>query len=375
MTPPANDHRRQTPLLDELRDLIGREGALPISRYMALCLNHPVHGYYSAQPAIGADGDFITAPEISQIFGELIGLWVAVVWQTMGAPDPVRLVEIGPGRGTLMRDALRAMTKVPGLTAALSIELVEINATLKMAQQAALAQTIEAPIHWHDSLETVAEDGAAILIGNEFLDTLPVEQYVVTAEGPRLRVVELDAHGELCFALRKVAHVPASVEQMMANADDGTIVEAVTGDSGVCDWMARRHGDRVAALLIDYGHEEAGAGETLQAVRSHQFEHVLTSPGEADLSVQVDFSRVRAEAVRYGLASDGPLPQAEFLGQLGILERATRLMNANPGRAAEIEAGVLRLMAPNGMGTRFKAIGLRSVQVSPLPGLVRPEPS
>jgi NADH dehydrogenase [ubiquinone] 1 alpha subcomplex assembly factor 7 len=371
MNRPANDHRRDTPLLTDLRDLIEREGALPVSRYMTLCLTHAQHGYYSTQRAIGAEGDFVTAPEISQIFGELIGLWAAVVWQTMGAPRPLRLIELGPGRGTLMRDALRAMDKIPGLAEALVVDLVEINATLRDAQHAALAGT-STQKSWHVTLDAVPEDGAAIVIGNEFLDTRPVEQFVQTEDGPRLRVVDVDPQGDLRFATRETDTVPPQAIRYLADAAVGTIVEVPADESGVCRWMARRQDGPVAALLIDYGHEAAAAGETLQAVRAHQFEHVLTSPGQADLSAQVDFSGVQVEAARYNLSNDGPLPQAEFLGQLGILERATRLMNANPDRAAEIESGVLRLMAPNGMGTRFKAIGLRRAGMPPLPGLVRP---
>lgn len=371
MNLPANDHRRATPLQTVLRDLIRREGPLPVSRYMTLCLSHPEHGYYTTQRAVGAQGDFVTAPEISQIFGELVGLWVAVVWQTMGAPRSLRLVELGPGRGTLVRDALRAMAQVPGMAEALSIALVEINPTLRDLQRAALADM--APrLSWHGALDDVPDDGAAIVIGNEFLDTLANEQYVQTDDGPRLRTVALDAQGDLCFATRAVSAIPVEVLRLLVNAPAGTVAEIPMSESGICHWLARRPDRPVAALLVDYGHETSAAGETLQAVRCHQFEHVLTSPGEADLSVQVDFSRLAAEAARYGLVADGPLPQAEFLGQLGILERATRLMNANPDRAGEIEAGVLRLMAPNGMGTRFKAIGLRAADHPPLPGLVRP---
>ena len=371
MNVPANDHHRQTPLLAILQDSIQRDGPMPVSQYMELCLRHPQYGYYASQTAIGTAGDFITAPEISQIFGELIGLWAAVVWQTMQAPTKVRLVEIGPGRGTLMSDALRAMANVPGMPEALSVHLVEVSPVLRAAQEETLRAASIQPV-WHTNLHEIPTDGATILIANEFLDTFPVDQYVQTNHGPRLRAVGLDEESNLTFVVQPDIAIPQRADALLSGQPEGMVAEVPVAMMEIYEWLAQARPAPVVALLVDYGHEEAGPGETLQAVRSHNFEHVLASPGEADLSVQVDFSSVTACARAHGLAVDGPLPQAEFLGQLGILQRASRLMSANPKLAAEIEASVLRLMAPNGMGTRFKAIGLRSSELSPLPGLVRP---
>jgi NADH dehydrogenase [ubiquinone] 1 alpha subcomplex assembly factor 7 len=370
MIVPANDHRRETPLLPLLREEIGRAGALPVSRYMEHCLRHPEHGYYCAQRAIGVEGDFITAPEISQIFGELIGLWCAVVWQSIGLPSELQLIEVGPGRGTLMSDALRALRKVPGLDNALSVHLIEVSPILRSAQEAKLS-ALPCRIRWHETLAAVPVDGPRIAIANEFLDTLPVEQYVQTDTGPRLRTVELDTEGQLVFATDPSSPVPLIMQRRLAGTAPGTVAEVPAHDFGFLDALALNKDHSGVALFIDYGHEVSGTGETLQAVRGHRFEHVLTSPGEADLSAQVDFSALREAANARGLEVEGPLPQAEFLGQLGILERASRLMAANPLQARDIEAGVLRLMAPNGMGTRFKTIAVKSHLLPDLPGFAR----
>lgn len=375
MSAPANDNRRETPLLGLLREEIATQGPLPVSRFMELCLRHPDYGYYTSQRAIGAEGDFITAPEISQIFGELIGLWCAVTWQTMGSPDALELVEIGPGRGTLMSDLLRAAGKVPGLCDALSVRLVEVSPVLQASQQARLAGC-GIDVSWQATPDDAEPDRARIVIANEFLDTLPVAQYVKTDAGSFLRTVDCDAEGQLVFAADTAVPAPGPIAAQLESAVAGTVAEVPTHGFAFLDAIRRRDGGApVAALFIDYGHEAAGTGETLQAVREHRFEHVLTSPGQADLSVQVDFAALAAAARSRGLAVQGPITQAEFLGQLGILERASRLMSANPAQAGEIEAGVLRLMAPNGMGTRFKAILLKSAGLGELPGFARPEPS
>ncbi len=367
MSRPANDHRRETPLLQNLRTRIRQSGPLPVHLYANLCLTDPTHGYYTTQPALGAGGDFITAPEISQIFGELLGLWVAVTWQSMGQPERLQLVELGPGRGTLMSDALRAMHNVPGLNSALSVVLVEINPTLKTEQIVHL-KDFDLPMQWVTRFEDIPTDCATIIIGNEFLDTLIAPQYIVTESGIRLRTVALDDTDTLCFSHALAGPIPADVAERLTDAPVGTICEDFPEPADLLDTLSRTSPNPVAAVLIDYGHENAGRGETLQAVRAHHFEDILTSPGEADLSVQVDFAKIASCAAARGLAVDGPKPQAEFLGHLGMIERASHLMNANPDAASTIEASVLRLMAPNGMGTRFKAIGLRSAELPQLAG-------
>lgn len=369
----ATCERRETPLARELREEIRRNGPLTIAAYMQACLQHPVHGYYRGAAAIGAAGDFITAPEISQVFGELLGLWAAVVWQQMDRPEPVQLVELGPGRGTLMADALRAGRVVPGFVDAARVGLVETNASLRAVQSDTLSSHI-ATTAWYGSLAEVPP-GPAILIANEFLDALPVRQIVRRDAGLVERCVGLSPEGELVFVEVEDGGLEASLV-IPPHSAPGDVVEIHVGYEMLGRELAGRAArDPLAALFIDYGYTGSPVGDSLQAVRRHRPEHPLCSPGEADLTAHVDFAAFAAAMVAasaetgLSLAIDGVVPQAEFLGRLGILERASRLMAANPGRAHEIEAGVARLMAVPGMGDRFKAIGVRSRALPALPGL------
>lgn len=359
--------RRDTPLAVKLKELIRRDGPITVAQYMEMCLYDPEHGYYRKQPAIGAAGDFVTAPEISQVFGELIGLWSVVVWQQMGAPARFNLVELGPGRGTLMADALRAARVVPAFADAARITLVETNEVLAAAQREAMAP-FGGSITWMESLTAAANENATILIGNEFIDTIPVAQHVLREGSWVERTVELDGLGQLAFGLSKQKGMP---DQARFNASAGDILEGrkLTPLLLAMEVMATHA--PFAALLIDYGHTVNSTGDTLQAVRGHAFEHPLTSPGEADLTSQVDFAELGERAEALGLVLDGVVTQSELLGALGIMERASRLMAVNPHRAGEIEAGVARLMSPTGMGSRFKAIGLRTPGMPVLPGFPR----
>ncbi|MGE3701791.1 MAG: class I SAM-dependent methyltransferase [Hyphomicrobiaceae bacterium] len=390
--PSAEDSRTEAPLLAILRARIAERGPLPVDDYMHLCLADPDHGYWQQGGIIGAEGDFITAPEISQIFGELIGLWSVVAWQGMGQPSPVRLIELGPGRGTLMRDALRAARVVPGFLDAATVHLVEVSRPLREAQRQTLAlpgsgvrPTLSpspqggeetpamgrgrvcgwgaAAIAWHDALEEVPP-GPAIIIANEFLDALPIRQLVRNGHGWRERVVEIDAHNQLRFGTgerRDVAeHACSSTPQR------GDILELRPAEHALLASLAKRAAPLVA-LFVDYGPAESGYGDTLQAVRRHAWVDPLTDPGRVDLTAHVQFARLAHAAHAVGLATDGPMPQAEFLGRLGIAERAARLMSANPAIAAAIEAGAQRLLSPTGMGGLFKALAVRSPSLPPPP--------
>ncbi len=353
--------RRTTPLAAKLAARIEQEGPISIADYMQACLNDPEHGYYRKRTAIGRGGDFITAPEISQVFGELIGLWSAVVWQQMGEPVRLRLIELGPGRGTLMRDALRAARADPAFRAALDVHLVESNATLEAMQRATLSGE-GVPIRWSSNLECGGDRGPTIILANEFLDTLPVDQWVFRAGRWRHRCVGLGGDGSLSFT------AGAADASIALPAQDGDILESRASALGVFADKLARCGAPLAALFVDYGHPRPALGDTLQAVAAHHHDDPLRAPGEADLSSQVDFAGV-ADAMRHhGLACDGPVPQAHLLATLGIVERASRLMAANPLEAAEIESGIARLLAPTGMGTRFCALGVRSQGLPPLPG-------
>lgn len=360
-----------TPLGLKLKARIRREGPISVSEYMQACLHDPEHGYYRGKPAIGAGGDFVTSPEISQVFGELIGLWCAVVWQQMGSPPALDVVELGPGRGTLMADALRATRIVPGFHPSLHLRMVESNAALEPVQRTAIAAS-GVSAAWHDTVDdcvrALAERPAPlIVIANEFLDTCAANQYVWHDGQIMLRSVGLDADGALAFTL--LPNPGALGTALPADLREGDCFEIQ--DFGFFTPLAHLMAERAsAALFIDYGSSSRAAAETLQAVRGHASEPPLLSPGEADLSFQVDFARF-GDTVREtaDLEVDGPVPQAEFLGRLGIVERASRLMAANPDKAGVIEAQVQRLMAPTGMGSRFLALGVRSAHLAPLPGL------
>jgi SAM-dependent MidA family methyltransferase len=355
----------KTALLDIVRERIRRDGPMTVDRYMQTCLADPTHGYWHRADTIGAGGDFITAPEISQVFGELIGLWCAVVWQQMGSPPAVRLIELGPGRGTLMRDALRAARLVPEFRAALHVELVESNAALEPIQRATLSGE-GIPLHW--SADVLPGAGPAIVIANEFIDTLPTAQWIFRSGSWRPRCVGLDAAGNLAFADGAPTanlEIPAGTPE----PGEGDIFEERTAALAAFAAKLAALGAPVAALFIDYGHIRPSLGDTLQAVQAHRHTDPLQSPGEADLTSQVDFAAFAGAMRARGFICDGPVTQGEFLGRLGIIERASRLMAANPAKAAQIEADIARLMAPGGMGGRFQAIGIRSPQRAPLPAL------
>ena len=371
--------RRDTPMARKLADRIRRSGPITVAAYMHTCLADPEHGYYVKQTAIGRDGDFITAPEISQTFGELIGLWSAVVWQQMGSPSRVDLVELGPGRGTLMADALRATARVPGFHDALSVHLVELNAALRAEQQRSLAGH-DGPITWQASISDYARtrtrEAPAIVIGNEFLDTCPVSQLLMGDGNYHERGVGVDERGALQFGSAKGPFaIPADEAIEVSRLSPGRIVET-QNYAFLHVLRLALTGAPHAMLFIDYGYTGPSSADTLQAVRHHRHEHPLTSPGEADLTAYVSFDEVTAFATSVLSAApplivDGPVPQGEFLSRLGIVERASKLMSANPAKAGTIEAGVARLLSPRGMGTRFLAIGLRSPALPVLPGFER----
>jgi NADH dehydrogenase [ubiquinone] 1 alpha subcomplex assembly factor 7 len=361
------DRPEPTPLARVLATRITRDGPISVRAYMDACLNDPEHGYYRTRRAIGAKEDFVTAPEISQVFGELIGLWAAVVWQQMGSPGRLRLIELGPGRGTLIGDALRAARKVPAFVSAAEVVLVEPNGALEAIQRKTLSEEAM-PTRWVTNFAGVEDSpgGATIVIANEVLDVLPITQLQRTESGWVERGVGVGDAGHLVFGTTGAA-VPSPQEA--TDAQPGEIIER--RDTGEVSASLRRLADSgpLAALFIDYGYEGPAVGDTLQAVRDQRYEDPLASPGVADLTAHVDFAAFAADVRMRGLAVDGPVAQAAFLGALGIVERTSRLMAANPAAAPTLEAATARLAAPTGMGTLFKAIGVRAPTLPPLPGL------
>jgi SAM-dependent MidA family methyltransferase len=349
----------------EIERLIATEGPLTVERYMALCLGHPVHGYYATRDPLGTAGDFTTAPEISQVFGELIGLWAAEVWRGMGGPAPVRLVELGPGRGTLMADALRAARVLPAFRGALDVHLVETSPTLRERQAARLAEA-GISVAWHGELAGVP-DGPAIVIANEFFDALPIRQLVGTERGWCERLVGLGEAG-LAFGLK-----PEPDRSVPVPVRPGAMLEWPAAGLALMQRLAGRIATQGgAALVIDYGHESSGFGDTLQAVRRHAYADPLADPGEADLTTHVDFALLAGAARTAGAAVHGPTTQGAFLRGLGIEARAAALnAGASEAERAGIDAAVARLTgAGTGeMGGLFKVLAVSDPRLGAIPGL------
>jgi NADH dehydrogenase [ubiquinone] 1 alpha subcomplex assembly factor 7 len=356
-----------TPLEAEIRRLIGIAGPMPVAEYMRLCLTHPQLGYYTTRDPIGARGDFITAPEISQMFGELIGLWMASVWQRMGSPENVRVVELGPGRGTLMVDALRAAKTVRNFYTAIVLHLVEISPKLQEMQQQKLA-TLGEPVLWHPTL-TEVPSGPAIVIANEFVDALPVHQAVKQADGWHERMVEVGPDGKLAIgtAPAPLPHFEATLPRELRQAPQGAIYEWRPDQLAL--ELGRRARSDCVALIIDYGHVRQGLGETLQAVAGHSYIDPLRRPGEVDLTAHVDFAGLAQHAEIMGGRIHGPITQRDFLMRLGIERRATMLKAQAVDKSAEIDRGFKRLTAtgPKGMGELFKVLAIADPKFGDLP--------
>ncbi|MTJ79931.1 MAG: class I SAM-dependent methyltransferase [Telmatospirillum sp.] len=348
-----------TALGDLLAGHIRDRGPVAVSDFMAQCLGHPDWGYYRTRDPLGGSGDFTTSPEISQMFGELIGLWAGVVWQSMGSPDRVLLVELGPGRGTLMADALRAAAMLPAFRRALCVHLIEINPALKARQRETLK---DERILWLEDLNDLPP-GPAIVIANEFFDALPIEQFIRTADGWRRRMVTLDDDGRFAFAPGPLADIDAPP------AGPGDIFEIGNAARAVASGLGRRLSDQGgAALVIDYGHAESAIGDTLQAVRHHRYAEIFDAPGETDLTAHVDFAAL-ARAAAPAIATP-TVTQGTFLRSLGIELRADRLIKSAPQKADMIATACRRLIEPAGMGTLFKVRALTHPGLPIPPGFI-----
>jgi NADH dehydrogenase [ubiquinone] 1 alpha subcomplex assembly factor 7 len=358
-----------SPLQAEIRRLISLTGPMPVSQYMSLCLTHPLHGYYIRRDPFGPDGDFTTAPEISQMFGELIGLWATVVWRLMGSPENFRFIELGPGRGTMVRDALRAMQVVPAFYRAIEIHLVEISPVLEEVQRQTLLNS-DVVVHWHRTLGDVP-DGPTILVANEFLDTLPVHQAVKQPDGWHERVIGFDPLGNfvLGVARRTIPKFERLLPVMLRDAPVGSIFEW-RADNIAMD-IGRRVRAKGAALFIDYGHTESAFGDTLQSVSKHAFTDPLANAGMVDMTAHVDFQYFAQAAESMGASVYGPIDQGEFLIRLGIEARADALRaNAVGQQADDIDSALLRLTqgGPDDMGRLFKAMAVADPNLGIPPG-------
>jgi SAM-dependent MidA family methyltransferase len=348
-----------TPLGREITELIARDGPMSIARYMELCLSHPRYGYYITRDPLGRGGDFTTAPEVSQMFGELLGIWVITCWQAMQCPSRMVLAELGPGRGTLMADVLRTLRRQPDLLSAAEVHLVETSPALRERQRTMLAGIGVAPT-WHDRTDTLPE-APSIILANEFFDALPIQQFVRNASGWQERTIVVGDDGALRFD---------------SPATPGAIRERNPAAEAIVSTLAARLVARGGALLaIDYGYAHGGFGDTLQAMAGHRFADPLHAPGEADLTAHVDFQSLAHFAEAAGAKAFPILSQHTILKRLGIEARAEALSVRNPSQTANIRSALRRLIGlePEGMGLLFKALCIASPGVEPY-GFDMPDP-
>lgn len=339
------------PFETRLKDIIITDGPVDIGTFMMLAIGH----YYATRDPFGVRGDFTTAPEISQMFGEMIGAFLADSWMKMGAPNPVLLVEGGPGRGTLMADILRATKNIPGFHDAVKIHLIETSPVLKTRQ----AETLNAyRLEWHTGLETLPQDTPMLFVANELLDALPMQQYQYQNGAWHERVVGVQGD-RLSFGL-----IPASIN--LPPQPDGSVYELAPVRNDFIKTLSRHIAKATGvALLIDYGHDRHGPGDTLQAVKSHQFVDVLQGVGEADLTSHVDFESVARVAGEQACVH-GPAGQGDFLLSLGMALRAARLHQ---------QTELHRLTAPDQMGELFRVIAITHDPALPLAGFVKEQNS
>ncbi|HZP69544.1 MAG TPA: SAM-dependent methyltransferase [Pseudolabrys sp.] len=358
----------RSPLEIEVRRRIEAAGPMPVAEYMALCLFDREHGYYITRDPLGTRGDFITAPEVSQMFGELIGLWASAVWKQMGAPENVRLIELGPGRGTMMKDALRAVRIVPEFHSAIVVHLVEVSPVLQARQEATL-EGCGVTVFWHTRLGEVPK-GPAIIFANEFFDALPVNQAIKTDRGWHERRIQIDGNGQLAFT---IAPEPLPFFQTLlpphfSTARPGAIFEW-RADTEAMEVGRRVADGRGAALVIDYGHTETGIGETFQAVGQHAYADPLSSPGELDLTAHVDFQALSRAVEAMGVKGFGPIEQSQFLRRLGIEQRAASL-KTKAARPSDIDQALARLIGRErtAMGELFKVAAFVHPSIGTPPG-------
>ena len=360
----TNPNANITPVEKQIREIIATDGPIGIDIFMQLALYEPNNGYYITKNPIGKDGDFITAPEISQMFGEMIAQWIISCWYELGTPDDFDLIEIGAGRGTLICDIARSINAIPALKNKFHINIIESNINLKAAQKAALQKIIEVEANWFNDLDNLFANNTHkpfILIGNEFLDCLPIKQFIRTDKGWCEKQVGLDADDNLIFGLSS-PHEP-EFGKMFTNKEVGAVFESSKPINAfvenLCLYLKERKG---YALFIDYGSDNYENGDTLQSLYHHQKNHPLTHIGDADLTAHVDFMNLALLALKNGIDYEGPITQAEFLTALGINERAETLSLINPQKANSIKNDLERLIGSDQMGNMFKAFAFKSTK-------------
>lgn len=352
---------------DEIASIIAHEGPMTLERYMSLALSHPRYGYYMTRDPFGAAGDFITAPEISQMFGELVGLWITEAWRAAGSPRNSLLVELGPGRGTLMADILRVGRVSAPFLDSVDVHLIETSPTLERIQRHTLANSPR-PTQWSSDVSQLPR-GPLFIVANEFFDALPVRHFVKGARGWSERLIGLDEHGALVFGAAQSVEPDINVA-----AERGAVIEvAAIAQRLTVDIADRIVEDGGAMLIADYGYLRTSLGETLQAVKNHAYADPLADPGEADLTTHVDFAALARAAQSSGAKILGPVTQGAFLRQLGIVQRAEALSRrATPEQRADLSAALYRLAgdgdARETMGEVFKVMAVTHPDMYDLPG-------
>ncbi|GHF18889.1 ATP synthase subunit beta [Kordiimonas sediminis] len=354
-----------TALKDIFLDRIRATGPIPLADYMAECLMHPKHGYYTRERVFGAEGDFITAPDVSQMFGEMLGLWCADRWMALGSPASFQLVELGPGRGTLMADILRAGKQVQGFTEAASVNFVEASPQLRDMQRKKVPHAA-----WHDNLAAL-DPLPTLFVANEFFDALPIHQFEKTKDGWRQRAITADNNNDLQWCLMPASSMAALIPSSLQQCPEGDVVEVCPAALSFTGQIARHivgHGG--AALFIDYGYSTSKPGDSFQALRQHNYTDPLLEPGKADLTAHVAFDQLQYAGKEAGAATFGPATQGQFLMALGLGLRAQALAK---GKDLETQATLLselkRLTAPEEMGELFKVIALQNKDIPAPPAL------
>ncbi|MEE2999331.1 MAG: SAM-dependent methyltransferase [Pseudomonadota bacterium] len=346
-------------LLNHIKSRILAEGPLSVADYMDEALFNPEYGYYMVGDPLGKKGDFVTAPEISQMFGELIGLWCLDIWKKMGSPVKINLVELGPGRGTLLVDSLRAISNFQPFISAINIHIVETSPNLIKRQKRNL-KALGYDIEWHDNFQDVPK-GPLIIIANELFDVLPIRQFVKSANGWVERRVGCNGLGELAWVSDQSRLISRNlVPPNLARTKLGSIFELTQSGidliSNITKSIVKFGG---AALVIDYGHIKSAVGDTLQAVKNHSYSNILGDPGKADISAHVDFECLAKKAIAMGGVICGPVTQRDFLLSLGIEVRATQLKNfASTRQKSDVLMGLNRLIGADEMGNLFKVMAV-----------------
>jgi SAM-dependent MidA family methyltransferase len=359
-----------TALGEKIKTIIRANGPISVTDFFSLCLADPQYGYYRTREPFGRAGDFVTAPEISQIFGEMIGIFIVHAWHRHGAPANARLVEIGPGRGTMMSDMLRVIARLaPPLYETMSVHLVETSERLRDIQQETLASQ-GAKLSWHEDFNAVPP-GFTLIAANELFDAIPIRQFISTPNGFRERVIGLDADDRLSFAAGVAGLDPAMLPGSPRDLPPGTIFELAPARQAVMTALCERlasHGG--TALIIDYGHMATGFGDTLQAVRMHEYDPPLEHPGDADLTSHVDFQHLAETARAAGMHINGCVHQGDFLRGLGLMERAAALgrgREANTQQAIQFAVDRLAGAGEGCMGELFKVLAVSSPALDLMP--------